>query len=61
MSKETFIKALTHSAGGILAGRTGIDNLAPECAVPLDTPMKNLKAAGKTVVQGRRDLRRTES
>lgn len=29
------------------AASAGIDILAPECAVPLDTPMKNLKSIGR--------------
>ena len=28
----------------------GIDIVAPECAVPLDTPMKNLKTLGASIV-----------
>ena len=31
------------------AAEAGIDVIAPECAVPLDTPMQNLKILGKTV------------
>jgi [methyl-Co(III) methanol-specific corrinoid protein]:coenzyme M methyltransferase len=33
----------------------GIDIIAPECAVPLDTPMKNLKTAGMYVQELRRN------
>ena len=29
--------------------KAGIDIIGPECAVPLDTPMKNLKIAGTYV------------
>ncbi len=38
----------------------GIDIIAPECAVPLDTPMRNLQAAGDQVQRIRRDVRQRQ-
>jgi MtaA/CmuA family methyltransferase len=34
--------------------RAGIDIIAPECAVPLDTPMNNLKIAGNYIIECRK-------
>lgn len=39
----------------------GIDIIAPECAVPLDTPMNNLKAAGMYVQELRENVIRKKS
>ena len=35
----------------------GIDIIAPECAVPLDTPMKNLMMAGNYIIQCRETIK----
>lgn len=39
--------------------RAGIDIVGPECAVGLKTPMKNLEAAGKAVLEYRKNLGET--